>query len=99
MIRTGRDVHVGDEISILMEGRLPPVNKDPGPFDRREFHARQNIHLLATLRATSLLEKRVARSTLQTRVARLRSHFRELLEGLLRELSLDCRSPESHVAR
>jgi competence protein ComEC len=77
------DVHTGDEISALAEARLPLVYKDPGAFDRREFLARQNIHLLATLRASTLLEKRVAgRPTLQTRVARLRNHLRDSLENL-----------------
>jgi competence protein ComEC len=77
------DVHTGDEISALAEARLPLVYKDPGAFDRREFLARQNIYLLATLRASTLLEKRVAgRPTLQTRVARLRNHLRDSLENL-----------------
>ena len=51
------DVHAGDEISIFAEGRLPLVYKDPGAFDRRDFLARQNFHLLATLRSSKLLEK------------------------------------------
>ncbi len=50
-------IHAGDRISVLAQARLPLRFSDPGAFDRREFLAKQNIHLLATLRATSLLEK------------------------------------------
>ncbi|HTQ95897.1 MAG TPA: DUF4131 domain-containing protein, partial [Candidatus Acidoferrum sp.] len=49
-------LHAGDTISILSEARLPLVYKDAGAFDRREFLARQNIHLLTTLRSSALLE-------------------------------------------
>ena len=51
------EVHAGDEICALTEARLPLVYKDAGAFDRREFLARQEIHVLATLRASMLLEK------------------------------------------
>ena len=51
------DVHAGDEVSLLAEGRLPLRYKNPGAFDRREFLMREDIHLLATLRASVLLEK------------------------------------------
>jgi hypothetical protein len=52
---------------------LPLVFRDAGAFDRREYLAGQNIHLLATLRASSLLE-RISESpaTMKTRLARLR---------------------------
>ncbi len=49
--------HAGDEIIVLAEARLPKGYKDAGAFDRREFVARQNIHVLATLGATTLLKK------------------------------------------
>jgi hypothetical protein len=45
------ELHAGDEISVLTEARLPLVYKDASAFDRRELLARQNIHVLATLRA------------------------------------------------
>src|SRR5208337_3096845 len=50
------EVHAGDEVSVLTQARLPQVFRDAGAFDRRAYLAQQNIHLLATLRASSLLE-------------------------------------------
>jgi hypothetical protein len=50
-------IHAGDEVAVVTQARLPLVYRDAGAFDRREFLARQNIHLVATLRASSLLEK------------------------------------------
>jgi competence protein ComEC len=77
------EVHAGDEVSILAEGRLPMAYKDPGAFDRREFLARQGIHLEATLRATVLLEKTAtARPSVHAWVARLRRHLRERLDEM-----------------
>lgn len=76
-------LHAGDEISALTEVHLPLVYKDAGAFDRREFLARQNIHLLATLRASVLVEKTgAAAPTLQTRVARVRGRLRERLDAM-----------------
>lgn len=51
------EFHAGDEITVFTEARLPLVYKDAGAFDRREFPARQDIHLLATLRTSKLLKK------------------------------------------
>ena len=51
------ELHAGDEIAVLAAARLPFVYKDAGAFDRREFLAQQNIHVQATLRASSLLQK------------------------------------------
>jgi hypothetical protein len=53
------DLHAGDEVAALVEAWLPLVYRDAGAFDRREFLARQDIHVLATLRASTLLEKQV----------------------------------------
>jgi competence protein ComEC len=77
------DVQAGDEVSILTQARLPLVYRDAGTFDRRAFLAQQDIHLLATLRANSLLEL-VARSrpTLSTRIAHLRSRLQSQLDSL-----------------
>jgi hypothetical protein len=36
-----RELHAGDEVSVLTEARLPLVYRDAGAFDRREFLARQ----------------------------------------------------------
>jgi competence protein ComEC len=77
------ELHAGDEISILAEGRLLLVYKDAGAFDRREFLAHQNIHVLATLHASSLLEKTgAAPPTQQFWIARLRGRLRERVDSM-----------------
>jgi len=77
------ELHAGDEVSALTEARLPLVYKDAGAFDRREFLAEQDIHVLATLRSSSLLEKiGSAHWTMQSRVARLRGQLRDRVDGM-----------------
>ena len=77
------EVHAGDEVSVMAQARLPLVFRDAGAFDRREYLARQNIHLLATLRASSLLERiSTPPATMGTRMARLRGLLRERLDEL-----------------
>jgi competence protein ComEC len=77
------EVHAGDEVSVMAQARLPLVFRDAGAFDRREYLAGQNIHLLATLRASSLLEQvSEPPATMGTRLARLRALLRERLDGL-----------------
>ncbi|HEV2102039.1 MAG TPA: ComEC/Rec2 family competence protein, partial [Candidatus Acidoferrum sp.] len=77
------EVHAGDEVAVLAQARLPLVFRDAGAFDRREYLARQGIHLLATLRASSLLERLSSPpATMRTRLARLRALLRERLDGL-----------------
>jgi competence protein ComEC len=77
------EVHAGDEVSVMAQARLPLVFRDAGAFDRREYLARQNIHLLATLRASSLLERiSTPPATMGTRLARLRGLLRERLDAL-----------------
>jgi competence protein ComEC len=84
--RTLPELHAGDEVSVLAQARLPQVFKDPGAFDRREYLAGQNIHLLASLRASSLLERiAVAQPTAATRLARFRALLRERLAALYPE--------------
>jgi competence protein ComEC len=84
------ELHAVDEISVLTEARLPLIYRDAGAFNRREFLARQNIHVLATLRASVLLEKvGEAHPTLEHRVARVRSRLRERLDDMFP------RSPET----
>ena len=77
------ELHAGDEVSLLAEGRLPLVYKDPGAFDRREFLARQDIYRQATLRAIALIEKTgTARATSGTRIARVRSRARARMDEM-----------------
>ena len=80
------ELHAGDEVAALTEARLPLVYRDVGAFDRREFLARQDIHVLATLRARVLLEKTgAARPALAFRVARIRGLLRERMDGMFPE--------------
>jgi competence protein ComEC len=77
------ELHAGDEVAVLTVARLPVVYKDAGAFDRRGFLARQEIHVQATLRASTLLEKLgTASPSMGTRVARWRGKLRETLDGL-----------------
>ena len=76
-------IHAGDEVAVLTAARLPLVYKDAGAFDRREFLAQQNIHVQATLRASTLLEKIATPPTsLETRLARWRGNLRDELDAL-----------------
>ncbi|HXX13653.1 MAG TPA: ComEC/Rec2 family competence protein [Candidatus Eremiobacteraceae bacterium] len=77
------DLHAGDQIAALTEARLPLVYKDVGAFDRREFLARQGIHVLATLRATTLLERTgTIPATWQSRLARVRGRLRQQVDSM-----------------
>src|SRR5208283_1062170 len=77
------ELHAGDEIAVLTAARLPLVYKDAGAFDRREFLAQQNIHVQATLRASTLLQKIGAPTpSLETRLARWRGTLRDELDAL-----------------
>lgn len=77
------DVSAGDEIAALAQGRLPLQYKDAGAFDRREYLAQQEIHLLATLRASALLERTASPpSTLNDRLSRLRTRLRNQVDAL-----------------
>lgn len=54
-----------------------------GALDRREFLGQQNIHLLATLCASALLEKTgTSPPTVATRLAVWRAHLRRQLDSL-----------------
>ena len=76
-------LHAGDEVAVLTAARLPLVYKDAGAFDRREFLAQQNIHVQATLRASTLLQKIGAPpASIETRLARSRGNLRNELDAL-----------------
>jgi competence protein ComEC len=51
------DLHAGDAVAVLAQAKLPQVFKDEGAFDRRAYLASQNIDIVATLRAPTLLER------------------------------------------
>jgi competence protein ComEC len=77
------EVHAGDEVAVIAQGRLPQVYRDEGAFDRRGFLARQNIHLLATLRASSLLQKTgTGAPTIASWLARVRERIRERVDEM-----------------
>jgi competence protein ComEC len=77
------EVHAGDDVVFLAQARLPLLYRDQGAFDRREFLAQQNIYLLATLRASALLERTgTSPATVATRVALLRARLRQQLDSL-----------------
>jgi len=77
------EVHTGDEVSVLAQGRLPQEFRDEGAFDRRAYLAQQNVYLLATLRTSALLERvAAAKPTVGTRLARLRAELRKKLDEL-----------------
>jgi competence protein ComEC len=77
------ELHAGDEVSVFAEARQPLVYKDPGAFDRRDFLARQGVHLLATLRSSKLIEKTgSSSSSMKWRVAWLHGRLRERLDAM-----------------
>jgi competence protein ComEC len=77
------DVHAGDEVTVVTEARLPPIFRDPGAFNRREFLARQNIDVVATLRSSRLLEiVSSPKPTLAIRLARVRGRLRRQVDEL-----------------
>jgi hypothetical protein len=89
------NVHTDDSISALAQARLPLMYRDAGAFDRREFLARQNIDVVAMLRASKLLAAvSTPPPTFETRLARLRHQVDELFPeapktaGILRAMLL-----------
>lgn len=78
-----RELHAGDEVSVLTEAKLPRVFRDEGAFDRRAYLAQQNIDLVAALRSPELIARVVeSKHTVATRLARLRSRLREEIDAL-----------------
>ena len=101
-------LHAGDEVSVLTEAQQPQVFKDEGAFDRRAYLAQQNIDLVATLRASELIERlAVATPTASTRLARVRRRLRDEIDdlfgagsqtsGVLRAMLLGDRSFVDHA--
>ena len=72
------DLHAGDEITIIAQGRQPQVFRDEGAFDRRAYLAAQGIDLVATLRAPQLIQRNAeSKRTPRALLARLRRRLRE----------------------
>jgi len=77
------ELHAGDSFWVLTQAKLPQVYRDAGAFDRRAYLGQQNIQLVATLRASELIEDITrAKPTLNTRLARIRRTLREELDAL-----------------
>jgi competence protein ComEC len=76
-------LRAGDRAEMIVASRPPHNFKDPGAFDRRAFLARQNIHVLGTLRHAELLTKLdTPPLTLGHRAARARGQLLEQLDSL-----------------
>jgi competence protein ComEC len=77
------DVHAGDEVVVVAEAKLPPVFRDDGAFDRREYLAQQGVDLVATLRAPKLMKWVAASPTTgATFLARARRGLRDEIDTL-----------------
>jgi competence protein ComEC len=77
------EIHAGDEVAVIAQARLPLIYRDVGAFNRREFLAQQNIDVLATLRAPSLLVKTgTAAPTMSSRLARARGRLRQQVDEM-----------------
>jgi competence protein ComEC len=77
------DLHAGDGVAVLTEARRPQVFRDEGAFDRRAYLARQNIDLVATLRAPELIERlSPGTPTTGTALARVRRRLRDETDAL-----------------
>jgi len=75
--QTPPEVHAGDGVVAVVEARRPQVFRDDGAFDRRAYLEQQDIHLVATLRASELLERDgTFRATAATAVSRVRVRLR-----------------------
>lgn len=76
-------LRAGDRIEALLRARPPRNFLNPGAFDARTHLARQQIHLLGTLRSMELLRKlEEAPPALGHRFARVRGHLLDRLDAL-----------------
>jgi competence protein ComEC len=77
------DLHVGDEVTFVTEAKQPQVFRDEGAFDRRAYLAQQNIDLIGSLRAATLIERTgLANPTIGTILAKVRRKLREEIDQL-----------------
>ena len=80
---TPPNIHAGDEVSVLVQAKLPHVFRDDGAFDRRAYLASQGTDIVATLRSAELLE-RVVSASVGTRnlLPRVRRRLRDEIDTL-----------------
>jgi competence protein ComEC len=77
------ELRAGDSVSVLTQAALPRFYRDEGAFDRRTYLAQQGIDLVATLRASELLERTaMAPHSLRFVIPRVRHRLREELDAL-----------------
>lgn len=77
------EIHAGDGVTVIAQARLPLMYRDAGAFNRREYLAQQNIHLLATMRASSLLQSTgTSATTISSLLARMRGRLRDRLDEM-----------------
>src|SRR5258708_7448499 len=78
-----QELHAGEEVAVLTEAKRPQVFRDEGAFDRRSYLAQQNIDLVATLRASKLIERIGSPTpTLGTLLAKARGRLRDEIDEL-----------------
>ncbi len=76
-------LHAGEEVAVLTEAKRPQVFRDEGAFDRRAYLAQQNIDLVATLRASKLIERiSLPTPTIGTLLAQARRRLRDEIDEL-----------------
>lgn len=77
------ELHAGDEVEVATEATRPQVFRDEGAFDRRAYLAQQNIDLVATLRASQLIERIASPpASAATWLARARRRLRDEIDEL-----------------
>src|SRR5260370_7694843 len=77
------ELHAGGEVAVLTEANRPQVFRDEGAFDRRSYLAQQNIDLVATLRASKLIERIGSPTpTVGTLLAKSRKRLRDEIDHL-----------------
>ena len=77
------DVHAGDEVSAVVQVKLPQVFRDQGAFDRRAYLANQHTDIVATLRSTELLQKVTSEPpSLRNLLPRVRRRLRDEIDTL-----------------
>jgi len=76
------EVHAGDSVTAVAQGKLPQVFRDEGAFDRRAYLASQNIDLVATLRSGELISVQRYGRGFATFLPRLRRRLRDEIDVL-----------------
>ena len=79
-------LRAGDRAEFLVHAREPRNYQDPGAFDSRAYHQRQQIHVVGTLRDAALVRALDGPPpALRHRLARLRGRLLERLDTLFQQ--------------